>query len=114
MDDIEIWEIYNVTEDAHPVHQHLVAFQILDRQKFKAKVGPNGALSNLRVIGKPKKPSEDEAGWKDTARMFPGEVTRVIATYDREGRYVWHCHILSHEDHEMMRPYCVGDLLNCE
>jgi FtsP/CotA-like multicopper oxidase with cupredoxin domain len=45
--------------------------------------------------------------------MFPGEVTRVIAKFDIEGLYVWHCHILSREDHEMMRPYCVGDLGNC-
>jgi len=114
MNDTEIWEVYNLTPDAHPIHQHLVAFQILDRQRFKGKVGPNGELSNIRLLGQPKKPGDGEAGWKDTAQMFPGEMTRVIATYDREGRYVWHCHILSHEDHEMMRPYCVGDLANCQ
>jgi len=114
LDDVEIWEVYNLTPDAHPVHQHLVAFQILDRQKFKANVGPHGELSNIRRIGQSKKPDPNEAGWKDTAQMFPGEVTRVIARYDREGKYVWHCHILSHEDHEMMRPYCVGDLAGCE
>jgi FtsP/CotA-like multicopper oxidase with cupredoxin domain len=53
-------------------------------------------------------PAPGEAGWKDTVQMFPGEVTRVIARFDRPGEYVWHCHILAHEDHEMMRRYVVG------
>jgi spore coat protein A len=113
LDDVEVWMVFNATEDAHPIHQHLVAFQIMNRQKFKAKVEPNGALTNIKLVGKPRKPEDNEAGWKDTAQMYPGELTRVIAKYDREGRYVWHCHILSHEDHEMMRPYCVGDIENC-
>ena len=114
LDDVEVWEIYNATEDAHPIHLHLVAFQILDRQKFRAHVNEEtGALSNIRKIGRSAKPAANEAGWKDTVQMFPGQVTRVIAKFDREGLYVWHCHILSHEDHEMMRPYCVGDLANC-
>src|SRR5690606_22137661 len=65
---------------------------------------------NIRVIGQPKSPGADEAGWKDTWVMFPGEVTRVIAKFDIEGLYVWHCHILSHEDHEMMRPFYVGEM----
>ena len=114
LDDVEIWEVYNATEDAHPIHQHLVAFQIIDRQKYRARVGEDGSLSGIRLIGKPRKAEANEQGWKDTAQMFPGQVTRVIAKYDREGRYVWHCHILSHEDHEMMRPYCVGDLASCQ
>jgi spore coat protein A len=106
LNDVEVWNVYNATEDAHPIHLHLVSFQVLDRQKFKADVDPKtGALTNIKLIGKPKQPSPEEAGWKDTAPMYPGEVTRVIARFDRVGRYVWHCHILSHEDHEMMRPY---------
>jgi spore coat protein A len=113
MDDVEIWEVFNATEDAHPIHLHLVQFQTLDRQKFRAHVGENGALTNLRVIGRSQKIDANEAGWKDTVKMFPGTVTRVIAKFDREGLYVWHCHILSHEDHDMMRRYCVGDLGNC-
>jgi spore coat protein A len=113
LDDVEVWEVFNATEDAHPIHLHLVSFQILDRQKFRARVGEDGKLRNIRLVGRAKKPAAEEAGWKDTARMFPGEVTRVIAKFDREGLYVWHCHILSHEDHEMMRPYCVGDPGNC-
>jgi spore coat protein A, manganese oxidase len=102
----EIWEIYNHTPDAHPIHLHLVGFQILDRQKFKATVDPvTGATSNIKLQGKATPPPPHERGWKDTAQMFPGERTRIIARFDRPGRYVWHCHILSHEDHDMMRPY---------
>lgn len=114
LDDVEVWEVFNATEDAHPIHLHLVQFQIIDRQRFKAHVNEEtGALSNLRTIGRSQKPNANEAGWKDTVKMFPGTVTRVTAKYDREGLYVWHCHILSHEDHDMMRPYCVGDLGAC-
>jgi spore coat protein A len=112
----EVWEIHNATVDAHPIHLHLVAFQIVNRQKYDATVVPKlndhgtqgGALRNVRYKGQPKGPGAYEAGWKDTAIMYPGEVTRVIATFDKPGRYVWHCHILSHEDHEMMRPYYVA------
>lgn len=113
LDDVEVWEIYNTTVDAHPIHLHLVSFQIIDRQKFRAHMNEDGSLTNIRAIGRPRKPPANEAGFKDTVQMFPGEVTRVIAKFDREGLYVWHCHILSHEDHEMMRPYCVGDLSAC-
>jgi len=102
----EVWEIYNATEDAHPIHLHLVSFQILDRQPFKADQDPvSGALTGIRLVGRSRLPEPNERGWKDTAQMFPGEVTRVIARFDRAGEYAWHCHILSHEDHEMMRPY---------
>jgi len=78
-------------------------------QKFTAaQDSETGALTSVKLVGRPKPPAANEAGWKDTAQMFPGEVTRVIARFDRRGEYVWHCHILSHEDHEMMRPYSVG------
>jgi spore coat protein A len=111
--DVEVWEIFNATEDAHPIHLHLVSFLTLNRQRFRARVTENGHVQRLRLLGRPRPAEANEAGWKDTVQMFPGEVTRVIATFDREGLYVWHCHILSHEDHEMMRPYCVGDLTGC-
>ncbi len=113
----EVWEIYNATVDAHPMHLHLVQFQILDRQKFTATVLPKmnmahdgsqsmgGKLTNIKLKGKPTKPGLYESGWKDTGIMYPGEVTKVIAKFEREGEYVWHCHILSHEDHEMMRRF---------
>jgi spore coat protein A len=124
--DVEVWEVFNTTGDAHPIHLHLVSFQILGRQKFKGEIEEKeltahdgstslgGILEDVRLIGRAKPPRAEEAGWKDTAVMLPGEVTRVIARFDRPGRYVWHCHILSHEDHEMMRPYCVGTFgLDC-
>jgi spore coat protein A len=111
LDDVEIWEVFNNTEDAHPIHLHLVQFQILNRQKFHAKGGPKmGMMSHFRAVGRARPPAANEAGWKDTAQMFPGQVTRIIAKFDRPGGYVWHCHILSHEDHEMMRPYYVGPM----
>lgn len=115
----EVWEIYNATPDAHPMHLHLVQFQIMDRQKFTATVvakdnrahdgsmSMGGKLSNIKLKGKPTKPGLYESGWKDTGIMYPGEVTRVIAKFERDGEYVWHCHILSHEDHEMMRRFVV-------
>lgn len=104
----EIWEFYNTTPDAHPIHLHLVQFQVLSRQAFTATVADNGSLSNI-VLGKPFAVPANEKGWKDTAAMYPGTVTRVVAKFDMEGEYVWHCHILSHEDHEMMRPFCVNN-----
>lgn len=107
----EIWEIYNETEDAHPIHLHQVHMQLIGRQKFSATVDPEtGKPERIRLIGNPKPPLPEEKGWKDTYIMFPGEVTRVIANFDLPGRYVWHCHILSHEDHEMMRPFFVGPM----
>ncbi|HSC77425.1 MAG TPA: multicopper oxidase domain-containing protein, partial [Candidatus Acidoferrales bacterium] len=109
LNDVEVWDVYNTTEDAHPIHVHLVQFQILSRQKFRgAQDLMDGSLTNIRLLGQLKPPEANEVGWKDTAQMFPGEVTRIIAKFDRSGKYVWHCHILSHEDHEMMRPYDVA------
>jgi spore coat protein A len=120
VDDVETWEVYNATEDAHPIHLHLVAFQILERESFEGYVeekpqeqhngtyGVGGILHVTGLNGDARPAEPNEMGWKDTAVMLPGEVTRVIAKFDRPGRYVWHCHILSHEDHEMMRPYHVG------
>ena len=107
----EIWEFYNETVDAHPIHLHLVKMQLISRQKFSASIDEqNGKPSNIKLIGQPKYPSADEQGWKDTWITHPGEVTRVIANFDRPGLYVWHCHILSHEEHDMMRPFFVGEI----
>lgn len=98
---VEIWEFYNTTPDTHPMHLHLVMFQILNRATFTGD--PNG--SDL-VVGQPKPPDPNEKGWKDTVRVNPGEVTRIIARFGPFlGIYPWHCHILEHEDHDMMRPY---------
>ena len=111
----EVWEFYNTTVDAHPIHMHLVDFRILGREAFTAAIAPkvnsdgsNGAtVSNIVLAGAPRAPSAYESGRKDTAQMFPGEVTRLLVSFNRTGEYVYHCHILSHEDHEMMRPYQV-------
>ena len=108
LNDTEIWEIYNTTIDAHPIHLHLVKFQAISHQKFTADVDPvTKKLSNIRLIGQPMLYNLDQEGWEDTHVMLPGEVTRIIAKFDRTGKYVWHCHILSHEDHDMMRPFIV-------
>lgn len=98
---IEIWELYNVTPDTHPIHLHLVQFQILNRAPIT--VDKKGNIIN---VGKAKKPDPNEMGWKDTIRANPGEVTRIITRFGPfTGTYLWHCHILEHEDHDMMRPY---------
>jgi spore coat protein A len=104
----ELWEVFNMHENVHPLHLHLVAFQVLDRQEFQATMDPTtGALTDIQLLGEPKPPEPWEAGRKDTVQLAPNQVTRLIAKFDRPGDYVWHCHILQHEDHEMMRPFHV-------
>jgi spore coat protein A len=103
----EIWRIVNGTPDAHPVHLHLVHFRVLDRQRFDQDAFVLGKPGTLKLTGAQQAAHANERGWKDTVIAYPGEVTRVIATFDLPGLYVWHCHILEHEDHEMMRPYRV-------
>ncbi|MBU0480064.1 MAG: multicopper oxidase domain-containing protein [Proteobacteria bacterium] len=93
---VEDWEIYNFTEDAHPIHLHLVRFQVLGRREIGGGPGANGDLQPW------------ETGFKDTVIAYPGEITTVRALFDIAGLYVWHCHILEHEDNEMMRPFVVS------
>ena len=103
-DTVEIWNLVNLTEDAHPIHLHLVRFQILDRRRFD--VSQFQMTRELRHTGRAIAPEPGEAGWKDTVRADPGMVTRIIVKFSGyPGRYVWHCHILEHEDNEMMRPF---------
>ena len=143
----EEWEIWNVTGDAHPVHLHLVNFEILGRQEIEwdsattgddrvldpdgvAAPPPNGDGTYLvtqpvvqhngllgqgfRIVNPtsgasvPKPLGYVENAPKDMVTALPGQITRIKATFDKPGRYVWHCHILSHEDHEMMRVLHVG------
>ena len=98
------------------MHIHLVKFQVLNRQQFD----PASYLQNKKVVfaGAPRAPEANERpAWKDTVKTYPGTITRVIAKFDLpQGvqvprgtslRYVWHCHMLEHEDNEMMRPYDV-------
>jgi len=100
----EIWNLLNFTDDSHPIHLHMVRFQILDRRSFEPEAYYHGG--KIQYIGDPIPPAANEAGWKDTVQAHPGMVTRIIARFDGfPGRYVWHCHILEHEDNEMMRPY---------
>ena len=86
----EIWEIHNFTQDAHPIHVHETQFQVVDRQRFRGG----------RRAAEPW-----EAGFKDTVIAYPHEITRIRLTFRTPGRFVWHCHIVEHEDNEMMRPY---------
>jgi spore coat protein A len=126
----EVWRIYNLTSDAHPMHFHLVDFQILSRQPFR-RIGGLFLPSGL-----PRGPEPDELGWKETIKMYPGEMTTIITTFNLPvvpfnvasspratssnngmglpntpgavyNEYVWHCHILEHEEHDMMRPLVV-------
>lgn len=98
----EIWNLINTTADSHPIHLHLVHFQIMDRQPFD--VLQFQANRQVRATGKKVPPAANEKGWKDTVRVDPGEIVRIITRFDGfKGRYVWHCHILEHEDNEMMR-----------
>ena len=103
----EVWEIYNRTIDAHPIHIHEVLFQVVNRQAFTATESATGVLTNIELVGSTRQPEPQETGYKDTVLALPGEVTRVKAKFDLANQYVWHCHIVEHEDNEMMRPYFV-------
>ena len=169
----EIWEIVNITADAHPIHPHLVAFQVLNRQALDVKgynaayngafpgglgyvpgdgppmpydcgipgIGERGVVPSSTATcsfggnppvagflkGAPVPPLPAESGWKDTVIAYPGEVTRVVVRFaptenpaaaaadtlwypfnpNTGHGYVWHCHIIDHEDNEMMRPMSV-------
>ena len=142
----EIWEIVNNTADTHPIHLHLIQFQLLSRQAFDSAaysadwdaLNGQGMLPLMQptiavptapyLLGLPMPAPKNERGWKDTLRMNPGEVTRIIVRYTPTDTpvasalpganffkfnptfgpgYVWHCHILDHEDNDMMRPMSV-------
>jgi spore coat protein A len=101
----EIWRFINDSGVSHPMHMHLVFFQILDRDGFT-----RGAGGEIIPDGNPQAPPLEESGWKDTAMVGPNEILRVIARFeDYTGLYAYHCHILEHEDHEMMRQMRVPE-----
>jgi spore coat protein A, manganese oxidase len=126
---LEVWEIANLTADTHPIHFHLVNGQILSRQRFSDQTYPRGTnipiggMPITNYLGQPTAPEPNELGWKETIRMNPGEVTRVLMKFDLPTvpftvplstttsvaghEYVWHCHILEHEEHDMMRPIII-------
>lgn len=136
----EMWEIVNLTMDAHPIHLHLVQFQLKNRQLFRMEDYTNEwiILNGEPPLNHPTEvllvdqyldgpiipPDANETGWKDTIRAMPNEVTRILVRFAPQDAvssepgvnlypfnpslgpgYVWHCHILDHEDNEMMRPY---------
>ncbi|GAQ84217.1 Cupredoxin superfamily protein [Klebsormidium nitens] len=118
----ELWEMFNPTADSHPIHTHLVGFQVLNRQPYNTTSPPTSPV----FTGPPEPPAPNETGMKDTVKVPPGFVTRILITFARPGwipgqgppfpfdptpqpGYVWHCHILNHEDNDMMRPYFLID-----
>ena len=114
--ELEIWNLVNATDDAHPIHVHLVEFQALERRPFDKETFL--ASGNVVFTGPPVPPDANERpAWKDTIKAYPGMVTRILSKFDlpkgtqttpgQRFRYVWHCHILEHEDNEMMRPFDV-------
>ena len=102
----EIWSFINLTDDSHPIHLHMVRFQLLDRRPFDLAVYQ--LTGKVVFTGPSESLSANELGWKDTVRVDPLTVTRIIVKFEGfAGRYVWHCHMLEHEDNEMMRPYLI-------
>jgi len=118
----EVWEVFNTTADTHPIHFHYVNVRVLSRQPFSWR----GGLPNFTGAPLPAEPHEQ--GWKETVRMNPGECTTLLVDVPslkgiapagadlspkRQGisghEYVWHCHILEHEEHDMMRPLVVEE-----
>src|SRR5512132_2890937 len=102
----EVWEYYNTTADAHPMHIHEVAFQVVNRQDLA--VEGEEVVQPVQLVGDPTPPESWENGWKDTVVAYPGQVTRLRLRFTNPGQFVWHCHIVEHEDNEMMRHYRIG------
>jgi len=105
--DTEMWEFYNTTGDAHPMHVHEVAFEVINREGLVLD-DDGEVLQPVQLDGVISPPEAWETGVKDTVTALPGQVTRVKAQFNVPGQYVWHCHIVEHEDNEMMRPYRIG------
>lgn len=100
---LEKWRFINTTDDTHPMHLHLVQFQVLERQGFDAIAFQKGKLA---LVGDPRPPAPNEAGWKDTAVVNPRDVLTILVRFDGyTGRYVFHCHMAEHEDNDMMLPF---------
>ena len=103
----EVWEYYNATADAHPMHIHEVTFQVVNRQNIV--VSENETVQvQVDATSAPTPAEAWENGWKDTVVAYPGQVTRLRMRFAQGGQFVWHCHIVEHEDNEMMRPYRIG------
>jgi spore coat protein A len=102
----EVWELYNASADAHPMHIHELTFEVVGRQDIVV----NDGTGEVEVApgSAPQPPESWESGYKDTVIAYPGQVTRVRARFETPGQFVWHCHIVEHEDNEMMRPFRIG------
>ena len=105
--DTEIWEFYNTTGDAHPMHIHEVAFEVVNREGLVLDE-EGEVIQPIQLDGNIMPPESWETGVKDTITALPGQVTRVRVHFANPGQFVWHCHIVEHEDNEMMRPYRIG------
>jgi spore coat protein A, manganese oxidase len=125
----EQWDIFNFTADSHPIHLHLPQYQVLgkwhidflDKDNNGIPDDTNGdglisygkgpshdySVADIWMIGDKVDPRPEETGLQDTVEVDPHQMMAIVATFDKSGDYVWHCHILSHEDNEMMRPYTV-------
>ena len=103
----EVWELYNATGDAHPMHIHEVVFEVIDRQDILVDEDEQQVQLAPGSVPTPAEPWE--TGFKDTVIAYPGQVTRVRMRFPAAGQFVWHCHIVEHEDNEMMRPFCVDN-----
>ncbi len=106
----EMWEFFNFTADAHPMHVHEVAFEVVNRERLMLDDESEEPLQPVQLTGDVRPAEPWETGFKDTVIAYPGEVTRIRAKFDTPGQFVWHCHILEHEDNEMMRPYRIGPI----
>jgi spore coat protein A len=100
----EVWEIYNTTADAHPMHIHEIVFEVVNRQEIVV----DEDTQHVELAGEPFAPESWEIGFKDTVTAYPAQVTRLRVQFITPGQFVWHCHIVEHEDNEMMRPFRVG------
>jgi FtsP/CotA-like multicopper oxidase with cupredoxin domain len=114
----EIWRLINLTGDTHPIHVHLDPFQVLERHPTTVEqpedgITTIGTSATVRIgqapdDGIPHRLDENERGLKDTVRVNPNEVVDIVVRFEVFcGRYMYHCHILEHEDHDMMRPFVV-------
>jgi spore coat protein A len=103
----EVWEFHNTTADAHPIHMHELTFEVVNRQGLRLD-GDGEVVQPVEPDGQVTLPEAWESGFKDTVIAYPGQVTRVRAQFKTPGQYTWHCHIVEHEDNEMMRPFRIG------
>jgi FtsP/CotA-like multicopper oxidase with cupredoxin domain len=103
----EVWEFYNITGDAHPMHVHELVFEVVNREGLVLDEDDE-VVEPVQLDGNITPPESWETGFKDTVTAYPGQVTRIRAQFNTPGQYVWHCHIVEHEDNEMMRPYRIG------